>query len=73
MLRLNASRLSQDDLRHAVSSQCSKFGHVSRVRVSVADGCAVAMVSMSKAAETSKLLDSLGETMVGEAVFIWIE
>jgi hypothetical protein len=31
------------------------------------------MVSMSKAAETSKLLDSLGETMVGEAVFIWIE
>lgn len=73
MLRLNASRLSQDDLRHAVSAQCSRFGQVSRVEVSVVRGCTVAMVSMSKTAETSRLLDSLGEAMVGEAVFIWIE
>jgi hypothetical protein len=73
MLRLNASRLSEDDLRHAVSAQCSQFGRVSRVRVLVADGCAVAMVSMSKTAETSRLLDSLGEAMVGKAVFIWLD
>ena len=73
MLRVNASRLSQTELRHAVSARCSQFGNVSRVKISVADGCTVAMVRMSKAAETSRLLASLGEAMVGNAVFIWLE
>lgn len=73
MLKLNAGDLSTTDLRDAVLAQCSRFGCVSYVNVMTSPDYTAAMVRMSNTTETSRLLESLGETMVGESVFIWIE
>jgi hypothetical protein len=73
MLKMNAADLSTNDLRDAVLAECSRFGCVSYVRVMTSPDYTAAMVRMSNTTETSELLESLGETMVGESVFIWIE
>lgn len=75
MLRLNAAILSEADLRRAVAAQCARFGSVLSVEViSPPDhDYTVASVQMSSQAETSQLLESLGDARVGEAVIIWIE
>lgn len=75
MLRLNAERLSEAEVRQAVLTQCSRFGTVVEVSVvapPVRD-YTVATVRMSNAEETSRLLETIGDAKVGEAVFIWIE
>jgi hypothetical protein len=73
MLKLNAADLSATDLRDAVLAQCSRFGCVSYVRVMTPPDYTAAVVCMSNSAETSKVLETLGEAMVGESIFIWIE
>jgi hypothetical protein len=73
MLQLNAVGLSQTALKDAVLAQCSRFGCVSHVRVLAPHDYTAAVVRMSTQAETSKLLESLGEAMVEGSVFIWIE
>jgi hypothetical protein len=73
MLKLNAAGLSLSDLRDAVLAQCSQFGCVSYVRVITPHDYTAAVVRMSNTTETSKLLESLGEAMIGGSVFIWIE
>ncbi len=73
MLKLNAGDLSTTDLREAVLAQCSRFGCVSYVKVMTSPDYTAAIVRMSDTTETSRLLESFGEAMVGESVFIWIE
>jgi hypothetical protein len=73
MLKMHAADLSTTALRDAVLAQCLPFGRVSCVRVMTCPDYTAAMVRMSNTTETSNLLENVGETMVGESVFIWIE